>query len=64
MHKKIKKNKKSIIAVCLLAVALFLVFKPKYHQANPIQASANILEVNVVAVKKQKIQLTQELPTR
>jgi len=64
MRKKIKKNKKSIIAVCLLAVALFLVFKPKYNQTNAMKANANVLEVNIVAVKKQKIQLTQELPGR
>ncbi len=64
MRKKIKKNKKSIIAVCLLVAALFVVFKPKYNQANAMKASANVAEVNVVAVKKQKIQLTQELPGR
>ncbi len=64
MPKKIKKNKKSIIAVCLLVVALFLVFKPKYSQTNAMKTIANVAEVNVVAVKKQKIQLTQELPGR
>jgi len=64
MRKKIKKNKRSIIAVCLLVAALFVVLKPKYNQTNAMKASVNVVEVNVVAVKKQKIQLTQELPGR
>ena len=63
------KYRKLIAFICLAAVAFCLYYffwlKPKSHQAPPAMAAMNnIAEVNVITIKKELVQLSEELPAR
>lgn len=61
-------HKKKLIALALLIAILGSLYlfwlKPKFFLNLPDSPSASIIEVNVINVKKQKIQLFLELPGR
>ncbi len=67
MRNKVKKIKPAHVVgvLVILFVGYFFWIKPKYNQANKNSASATrTTEVAVVTVKKQTVQLFQELPAR
>ncbi len=67
MRNKVKKIKPAHVVgvLAVLFAGYFFWIKPKYNQANTNSASATrTTEVAVVTVKKQTVQLFQELPAR
>lgn len=63
------KYRKLVAFICLAVIAFFLYYffllKPKSHQPNPAMvAMSAVPEVSVITIKKEFVQLREELPAR